>query len=93
VLMVPNAALRFEPAAREPARAVGIAALVGIKHPFDVSRAGGTSDAPHVWALRRGLLERFAIEAGPSDGTWTEIAAGPVAAGTPLVVGAETRKG
>jgi HlyD family secretion protein len=90
VLLVPNAALRFEPEGREPAHAGGISALVAGKHSFDVSR--GPDAAPRVWALRRGLLEPHDIEAGPSDGTWTEIAAGPVEPGTPLVVAAESRR-
>src|SRR5262245_57919079 len=89
-LLVPNAALRFEPAQRERSRTVGIGALLATKHPFDVSRGEEPPAAPQVWALRRGRLEPFAVEPGPSDGTWTEIAAGPVAPGTPLVVAAAT---
>src|SRR5262245_50292697 len=90
VLLVPNAALRFEPASREPAHAGGLSALVAGRHSFAVSR--GPDAAPRVWALRSGLLEPHDIEAGPSDGTWTEIAEGSVAPGTPLVVGAESRR-
>ena len=90
VLLVPNAALRFEPDGHGPAHAGGLSALVSGKHTFDVSR--GPDAAPRVWALRHGILEPHDIEAGPSDGTWTEIAAGPVAPGTPLVVSAEGRR-
>ena len=88
VLLVPNAALRFEPEEPGAPRGSGFAALVKGKHSFDVTRAGDASGSPRVWTLRHGHLRALAIETGPSDGSWTEIAPGPVAPGTPLVVAA-----
>ena len=92
VLLVPNAALRFEPDDRDAPRGSGLAALVKGKRSFDVTRAGDAGRSPRVWTLRNGHLHALAIETGPSDGSWTEIAPGVVAPGTPLVVAAGAQR-
>lgn len=88
VLLVPNAALRFAPEDHAASRESGFAALVKGKHSFDVTRAADGSRSPRVWTVHDGHLHALAIEPGPSDGSWTEIAPGAVAPGTPLVVAA-----
>jgi HlyD family secretion protein len=87
VMLVPNAALRFEPPERETAPPRGLAWFVPDKHRFDVSPSDAARDAePHVWELRDGGLRRVAVEPLGSDGSWTGVRPGALADGAHLVV-------
>jgi len=86
VLLVPSAALRFDPAGARAHPAGGIGALLGGKHPFDYSRGGSPEDAPHLWVVRGRSLKRSDVEPLASDGAWTEIAGGALEPGTAVAV-------
>jgi len=87
VMLVPNAALRFEPPEHETSSAHGLAWFLPDKHRFDVSPSDAAHDAaPHVWELQGGNLRRVAIEPIGSDGTWTGVRPGTVEDGAHLVV-------
>jgi HlyD family secretion protein len=96
ILVVPNAALRFDPVA---------AAAIG--KPVDTDRtlvqslspgggrrwrgnsppkAGSTSTEPSVWTLVNGEPVEIKITPGISDGRTTEITGGDLTADTPVIV-------
>lgn len=100
VLKVPSAALRFTPPASERGEGYGGDG----KAVKAESRSGGgqpstTSLEPalvtrKVWILNAaGEPEPRLIETGISDGVSTEVMAGPVAEGDPVIVGIETPRG
>jgi HlyD family secretion protein len=96
ILVVPNAALRFDPVA---AAEVGKPdetkkTLVQSLSPGGGRRWRGTpppkagsSDAtPRVWTLKDGEPSQIEVTAGITDGRFTEITASELAAGTPLII-------
>ncbi len=96
ILVVPNAALRFDPVA---AAEVGKPdetkkTLVQSLSPGGGRRWRGTpppkagsSDAtPRVWTLKDGKPSQIEVTAGITDGRFTEITASELAAGTPLII-------
>lgn len=81
-LVVPNAALRFRPPA--PAkRSVGFSFL---PKPPDLSRSKAQHDGDAVYVLREGVLAPLAVQAGLSDGRWTEVTAPGLTEGESVVV-------
>jgi HlyD family secretion protein len=78
VLLVPNAALRWQP---RPEQVVPDArgALV----------QGGSEVSPHgsVWVAEKRFVRPVAVQVGSSDGVTTEIASADVHEGEPVVVG------
>jgi len=78
VLRIPNAALRFRPerSADGPA-----------KQPRANANAGGKKGpgGPSVWVLDGGRPKRVGITPGISDGIWTEVAAGDLKEGEPVI--------
>ena len=72
VIVVPNAALRFQPAREGTAAAT--------------SRAPGQRGA-RVWVLREGQLQPVPVRPGLSDGTATAVADGALAEGASVVTG------
>ncbi len=78
-LLVPNAALRFTPAEAPPASAAQGPAMAAAGHV--------------VWAIRNGQLAPITVHIGLSDGLWTQVTAGAVDAGTPLVTGIAEKPG
>jgi HlyD family secretion protein len=90
-LLVPNAALRFAPPAREARRAgEPLGGLIPHKDQFDVplGSPADTSAQPRVWMVRRGAIRAVPLQIGASDGTWTEVVGGAIAPGDRLAVGA-----
>lgn len=81
VLAVPNAALRFQPAA-EDADASG-----GTRRRPSGGRSGRGHAADTVWTLRDGKLHPLNVEAGLSNSTATAILGGDLREGTPVVTG------
>jgi HlyD family secretion protein len=75
VLKVPNAALRFRPADRDSSAATA---------PASAEEGAGAE----VWRLgRNGRPHAFPIRTGISDGAYTEVLAGEIAAGQEVIVG------
>lgn len=72
VLRVPNAALRFKPAAKGPAAAAA---------------ARGSA----VWVEENGQPKRVPVKIGSSDGTFTELVAGDLKEGQPVITGSAAR--
>ncbi len=95
VLTVPNTALRFDPVA---AAAVGKPddtkrTLVQSLTPSRRWRGtparpkpGSTSSEPRVWTLKNGEPVEIHITPGISDGRLTEITAGSLTEGTPVII-------
>lgn len=48
---------------------------------------GGASSAHRVWTLRNGSPAPIPLSIGLSDGLWTQVTAGTVETGTPLITG------
>jgi len=76
-VLVPAAALRFEPHGAAAADPVASAA---------------EAPAPHVWVLRDGRPERVAVATGIDDGTRVEITDGSLPVGTPVIVDAAGKR-
>jgi HlyD family secretion protein len=96
ILVVPNAALRFDPAF---AAAVGKPdeterTLVQSLSPgggrrwrgTPVPKAGSRNAEPHVWILRNGEPAEVMVALGITDGRMTEITGSELTAGTPVIV-------
>jgi HlyD family secretion protein len=96
ILVVPNAALRFDPVA---AAAIGKPddtkrTLVQSLSPGGGRRwrgtpppkAGSADSAPKVWTLKNGEPSAINVTPGITDGRLTEISGGNLTAGTPLII-------
>jgi len=102
VLRVPNAALRFRPPP-EMLAALGrsgsapgrVAGRDGAGGGAAGGRGGATGAGPgrSLWVLRDGKPAPAQVTIGVSDGTFTEIASGPVQAGDAVVTGVESGGG
>ncbi len=91
-LLVPNAALRFNPTPQAAVRTERGGSLLGQllprPPPTRSNRPQGVqAEGQRVWVLREGEPVPVPVQPGPSDGTWTQVTAGELAAGTPLLVG------
>ena len=83
VLVVSNAALRFRvPARKEPSGAFSLLPV-----PPNLGRSEAPTDKDAVFVLREGALARVAVDAGLSDGRWTEVFAPDLHEGEAVVVG------
>jgi HlyD family secretion protein len=78
VVLVPNAALRWQPRAEQVA-----------PETRDQLARGGAPAADHgeVWVAEKRFVRPVAVQVGLSDGLTTEIASADLAEGTPVVVG------
>ncbi|MEY3897600.1 MAG: hypothetical protein RLZZ214_3121 [Verrucomicrobiota bacterium] len=96
ILVVPNAALRFDPVA---AAAIGKPdetkrTLVQSLSPGGGRRwrgapppkAGSSDSTPKVWTLKDGEPSEIKVTTGITDGRFTEITSGELAAGVPLII-------
>jgi HlyD family secretion protein len=95
ILVVPNAALRFDP---EAAAAIGKPAddsgrtLVQSLTPggrwrgFGQARPGSASNEPRVWTLRDGQPAPLAVTLGITDGRFTEITGGELKEDVEVIV-------
>ena len=91
VLLVPNAALRFSPAAQQAA-AKKSGGLVGAmlprpprQQPRPPAAAPPKGEAQRVYVLRDGLPVALAITVGPTDGRVTEVIGGELREGMPVI--------
>ena len=94
VLLVPNAALRFEPVAAQAAAKKGLALPIGPPRNARKSAAdsASTANARQVWVLPanadhpdRGTPVAIAVTPGLSDGRMTEITAGALTEGMRVI--------
>lgn len=91
VLVVPNAALRFTPAAQETAAPTesGGSGLVGMVMPGRPegrqTSEGAGSGASAVFVLRDNLPVQVPVQTGETDGSVTEIVTGELAAGDAVI--------
>lgn len=74
VLKVPNAALRFKP----PDRAKG--------GPAEPAKVGTAEKGPGVWIIEKEKPKRIRLNAGISDGSYTEIVSGGLKEGQEVIV-------
>ncbi|MBK8594321.1 MAG: efflux RND transporter periplasmic adaptor subunit [Holophagales bacterium] len=88
VLLVPNAALRFEPAAtaegQAPSRSI-VSRLLPLPPGTKKTAATESNHASRVWVLRDGRPEAVPVTVGVSDGQSTELTGGGLRAGTAVV--------
>lgn len=88
-ILVPNAALRYEPPAQEGSRSGGLLKSLLSKHrrapPAEV-RAQTPGSQSHVWVLRDGQPAQVGVVVGRSDGSWTEIQGEGIEPGVSLIV-------
>ena len=82
VLLVPNAALRWQP---QPAQVVPDARAAFARGD---AAGGGSPNRGRVWVAEGLLVRTVAVQVGLSDGLTTEIAGGDVREDQPVVVGA-----
>jgi multidrug efflux pump subunit AcrA (membrane-fusion protein) len=89
VLRVPNAALRFHPGARLVAEMDG--APRDPQPPAGAAAPAGSGPGEHtVWVLKGEQARPVPIRTGVSDGTFSEVASGPLRVGERLVSDAES---
>jgi HlyD family secretion protein len=90
-LLVPNAALRFQPPAREQGSQGGLLSAL-----LPMRRFGGRPDQPanpkqaKVYVLENGHPKGVPITTGPSDGTWTQVKSGELQPETELLTDSTT---
>jgi len=98
VLLVPNAALRFEPTVgtnSAPAAKGGIVASLTPRMPRRAGRpsaaeGASTAAARQVWVLRDGAAVPVAVVPGISDGRMTEVTGGELQAGMQVITDQKT---
>ena len=95
ILLVPNTALRFTPAAAGTTAAKSSGGIVGSllpRMPGSGARktAGGNGTAKQVWVLRDGAAVAVAIKPGISDGRMTEVSGGDLQAGMLVITDQRT---
>ncbi len=92
-LLVPNAALRYTPAAAPGPQAREGADLLGVMMPrpprSGSARSAGTDTAlvRQVWLLEQGRPSAVAVTPGVSDGRLTEVTSPTLQAGAAVIVG------
>lgn len=99
-LLLPNAALRFEPPVTEDASAGQDQGLLRslMPRPPGPRGQGAASTAAadgtrRVWILQDGVLTPMAVTLGVSDGLFTEVKGGALSVGSQVVVDYDTRGG
>lgn len=91
-LLIPNAALRFAPTAKDTTSRTNSGGLVGMLLPHPPGQQSKQADEPdtkkkeqQVWTVRNGELVPLSITKGLNDNQHTEVVSGQVEAGTELV--------
>jgi HlyD family secretion protein len=87
VLRVPNTALRFRPEAAAGAAGAAGGAGGGAPGAGAERRGDGDPSLRTVWVLERGAPQPREIRIGLSDGRYTEVVSGTLAAGEAVIVG------
>jgi HlyD family secretion protein len=91
VLLVPNAALRFSPPNQSKKRSSGGGSLLSKlmprpPHPDRNQQSQQSEGEQRVWVLQDGRPVPVPVTVGLSDGNQTQITAGELTPGTPLLV-------
>lgn len=95
-LLVPNAALRFSPPATEAPETKSGSSVLAKLFPWPrsprraINVESSTPREQQVWVLQDGRLAPVPVTVGASDGTLTQVTAGDIRPGMPLVVDVET---
>jgi HlyD family secretion protein len=94
-VLVPNAALRFEPTTEQrPSRGLLKSLMPSMpsatRRPPSKQQDAGQQQ--QVWVLRNGAPAAIPVVAGSSDGRMTEIVKGEIAPDQPVIVDVSTRK-
>ncbi|MGB9578619.1 MAG: efflux RND transporter periplasmic adaptor subunit, partial [Halothiobacillaceae bacterium] len=96
VLLVPNAALRFSPAAAPAAPKPGLLSALVPRPPRSTSSRGSGQAARHgkqlVWVLRNGEPVPIEVTTGATDGRMTQITGGGLTAGMEVITEALAMK-
>lgn len=90
-ILVPSAALRFTPPVPEEKKpSTGLVGALLPRPPRSASRQGEGISADkkqqRVWTLKDGQLSAIPVTIGSTDGSMTEVVAGEIKPGMPLVV-------
>lgn len=87
VLLVPNAALRFTPPAASASPSGGLVSRLVPRPPMQNSQRQATKPGEsRVWLLKEDQPVSVPVKTGASNGSQTEIVAGDVKPGTPVIV-------
>lgn len=88
VLLVPNAALRFNPPVTQPKEERrGLVSYLLPKPPSHQKvQTDGAARIPHVWVLKDNNLTRIDLETGATDGVMTQVLKGELVSGVEVVV-------
>jgi HlyD family secretion protein len=89
-LLVPNAALRFTPAATDTAEKKSGSSVMGALMPRPPTQTpkvqtAANSGTPRVWVLQDGQPVALDVKAGATNGRVTEITGGPLKAGMQVI--------
>jgi len=92
-LLVPNAALRYSPAATARQRGNVLSRLFSPPRPSRNRNRGeqAANNTRTVWVLRNGEAQRVPVETGPTDGQFTVLKSGEIRDGDELVTDAVAR--
>jgi HlyD family secretion protein len=93
-VLVPNAALRYEPPVQEEQHPGGLLRSLLSRHHKELPAEAGVQppgSQSHVWVLRAGRPERVQVEVGRSDGSWTEVHGKGIEPGMSLIVDTLTK--
>jgi HlyD family secretion protein len=101
VLLVPNSALRFEPALAQDAAGSArggssfslLPSMPRSNTRKSAASTASTAQARQVWVLRNGVAERVKVVPGISDGRMTEIASGDLQQGMAVITDQKTALG
>jgi HlyD family secretion protein len=91
VLLVPNAALRFSPAAQAPAQKSGGGSFLNRMMPRPPRQQQRPASAPpkgqaqRVWVLRDAQPAPLSVTVGASDGRMTELTGGELQEGAAVI--------
>lgn len=88
VLLVPNAALRFNPPVTHPKEERrGLVSYLLPKPPSNQKvQTDGQAKIPHVWVLKDNRLTRLELETGATDGVMTQVLKGELTPGMEVVL-------
>ena len=91
-LLVPNEALRFEPAAQQAGSSGNGGGVVGALMPRPPSSSGSRSTSAstgaqkQIWLLKDGQAEALTITTSATDGTYTEVVSDNLEEGAAVIV-------
>ncbi len=84
---IPNAALRFKPAAPLVTADVDTSDVAVASPAVSPPAAVATADSRTIWVLRNGYPQAVTIRIGITDGSWTEVTAGELRPGDEVITG------